>query len=86
MTLVLYIKSWCPWCSMASEALDGFRVPYAVRDIEKDSEAAARMRALSGQNRVPTLEAGDAILADFGPEEVEPFLRARGLLPGAAAS
>jgi glutaredoxin 3 len=81
MSLVLYVKTWCPWCTLAIEALDSLKLPYTVCDIEKDHSGAARMRALSGQTRVPTLEAGAFCLADFGPEELVPFLRKNGILP-----
>lgn len=66
---------------MAIDALDSLKVRYTLADIEKDPGAATRMREISAQNRVPTLEAGHAVLADFGPEELEPFLRKNGLLP-----
>jgi glutaredoxin 3 len=81
MSLVLYVKSWCPWCVAAIRELDALGVPYTVRDLEKDTGATAEMRSLSGQTRVPTLEAAGAVLADFGPEELAPFLQKHGILP-----
>jgi glutaredoxin len=65
---------------MASEKLDALGCTYRVHDIEKHTEAALEMRRLSGQTRVPTLSVSGKILADFGPEELEPFLRAHGIL------
>ena len=37
------------------------------------------MRKLSGQTKAPVLDWNGDILADFGSEELEPFLKARGL-------
>jgi glutaredoxin 3 len=79
--LHLYIKTWCPWCVAAIEALDALGCSYTLHDVEKDSNGAATVRAISGQSKVPTMRAGGAVLADFGPEEVEPFLRKLGLVP-----
>jgi len=79
--LELYVKTWCPWCVAAIETLDALGCTYTVHDVEKDPSGPATVRALSGQSRVPTMNAGTAVLADFGPEEVEPFLRQHGLLP-----
>ncbi len=86
MKPVLYVKTWCPWCVAAIEALDALRVPYSIEDIEKNPQAASQMRALSGQSRVPTLDANGSVLADFGPEELEPFLKRCGVLPIAPQS
>jgi glutaredoxin len=66
---------------MASEKLDALGCRYSVRDIEKEPAAAKQMMQLSGQGRVPTLSACGHVLADFGPEEIEPFLKAHNLLP-----
>ena len=79
--LELYVKTWCPWCVAAIETLDALGCTYNVHDVEKEPGGPATLKALSGQSRVPTLSADGAVLADFGPEEVEPFLRKMGLLP-----
>lgn len=80
--LELYVKLWCPWCVAAIETLDALGCTYTLHDVEKDPAGAATVRAISGQSKVPTMSAAGAVLADFGPEEVEPFLHKLGLLPG----
>jgi glutaredoxin 3 len=80
--LDLYVKTWCPWCVAAIETLDALGCAYTVHDVEKEPGGAATVLAISGQSKVPTMSAGGAVLADFGPEEVEPFLRKLDLLPG----
>jgi hypothetical protein len=44
--------------------------------VESDPESYKRMIALSSQRYTPTLTLnGKHVLADFGPEELAPFLR-----------
>ncbi len=79
--LTLYVKHWCPWCVLAIRRLDEAGYAYTLCDVERDPAAAARMAAISNQRLTPTLTAahnpGDdpfAVLADFGPEQLEPWL------------
>ena len=48
-------------------------------NVSGDRDAFAEMQRLSGQTYAPTLVVGDKVLADFGPEELEPFLKSVGL-------
>lgn len=74
--LQLYVKIWCPWCVMAREWLDDRGYQYELLDVLKDADAYAEMIELSGQRYTPTLVIdGEHVLADFGPEELEPFLK-----------
>ena len=79
MTLELYIKTWCPWCHSAVDELNRLGHPYTVHDIEADVAAAKEMLYFSRQSRVPTLRAGEHVLADFGPDELAPFLESHGI-------
>lgn len=85
MKLRLFIKSWCPWCQAAIQRLNTLGLPYETLDIEKDPAARDEMVRLSGQHLTPvlavSLPGGPAVLADFGPEELDPFLRKHSLLP-----
>ncbi|MDX2185842.1 MAG: glutaredoxin family protein [Opitutaceae bacterium] len=73
----LYIKPGCPWCDSAMAFLDSHGVSYQKHDITQDSGAKTRMEEVSGQGKVPTLDWNGTILADFGEEELVPFLRDR---------
>ena len=77
--MTLYVKTWCPWCVRAKAWLDGHGYRYEEIDVEARPDAHAEMTRLSGQRCVPTLVAGDKILADFGPEELEAFLKQPGI-------
>ena len=74
---ILYMKPGCPWCDDVVAFLDEHGVPYHQTNIAQDPLAEETMRRISGQSKVPTLDWHGHILADFGVEELVPFLRAR---------
>ena len=76
---ILYTKSDCPWCHEAVEFLDEHGIGYRMKDVSTDSSAAAEMQKISGQTKTPTLDWNGKVLADFGTEELVPFLRDRGV-------
>jgi monothiol glutaredoxin len=82
----LYIKPGCPWCTKAMEWLDSHGFKYIKRDVTIDRENAREMRNLTGQTLAPSIrvhipEGTDLILADFGPEELEAFVKKHKLKP-----
>jgi len=78
----LYIKTWCPWCVSAREWLDKRGYQYQPVDVEADKEDFETMIKLSGQKKTPTLVLDDGrLLADFGPEELEEFVKKHDLTP-----
>lgn len=74
-SLKLYVKTWCPWCVKAQHWLDARGYRYELLDVEADRATMEEMVRLSGQRRCPTLVIGPRVLPDFGPEELEGFLR-----------
>lgn len=80
-SLKLYVKTWCPWCVMARRELEGRGYQYEELDVERDAEAYREMRRLSGQSLTPTLVADGKVLPDFGPDELDNFLRKHSILP-----
>ncbi|MEY2597761.1 MAG: hypothetical protein RLZZ244_1692 [Verrucomicrobiota bacterium] len=81
MKLDLYIRSWCPWCTRAIATLDRLGYAYTVHDLELEPGAREAMIALSGQERVPTLRAGEHVLGDFDPEQLLAFLERHSIQP-----
>lgn len=71
----LFIKPYCPWCHRAERWLKDHGVAYQAIDVIADSNAFAEMVRLSGQDLAPVIDVDGKILADFGPEELEPFWR-----------
>ena len=74
---VLYVKSGCPWCT---EVLDYFgrkRIAVEVVNVSGDREAMAEMVEVSGQSKAPVLDWEGEVLADFGVDELVPFLEGK---------
>lgn len=72
---ILYVKQGCPWCDEAIEFLDRHGVGYHLKEVRSDASAYAEMQKKSGQTKAPTLDWNGKILADFGTDELVPFLR-----------
>ncbi len=71
---LLYVKSGCPWCEDVVGFLNNNGVGYREKNVTTDAAAFAEMRQLSGQTKAPVLDWHGKILADFGIEELVPFL------------
>ena len=76
----LYVKAGCPWCQEAEEFLREHNLAYGKVDVLADPAALEEMKRLSGQTKAPTMRWGEEILADFGADELEVFLRAKKVL------
>ena len=76
----LYVKSGCPWCTEAEDYLHEHGMAYGKVDVLDDDAAFAEMKRLSGQTKTPTMRWGEEILADFGAEELDAFLRERNVV------
>ena len=72
----LYVKAGCPWCMVAEEYLKkrGYRV-------RRNRDAFDKLLTLSGQPKVPTPVVGQLVLSDFGPDELEHFLKEHNIRP-----
>ncbi len=82
MNLKLYVKVWCPWCVLAQRALDARGYRYELLDVESSRATYDEMIRISGQRYTPTLTAeGGHVLPDFGPEELEEFLKKYDIAP-----
>lgn len=76
---VLYIKPGCPWCEDVVDFLKRKRIAVKTIVVSGNPQAMAEMVELSGQRKAPTMDWHGEVLADFGVEELVPFLRDRGL-------
>jgi len=72
---ILYIKSGCPWCTDVTAFLSEHGVGYRQLNVSLDEAALAEMLRVSGQTKAPVLDWNGRVLADFGVEELVPFLR-----------
>jgi glutaredoxin len=80
--LKLYVKVWCPWCVTAQDWFDSRGYRYTLIDVEKNRADYDEMIRLSGQRLTPTLVTADGrVLPDFGPDELEVFLKQHSITP-----
>jgi len=75
----LYVKTGCPWCEEVLDYLDAHRIAYEKITVSGDRSAMQTMIDLSGQGKAPTMDWDGDVLADFGVEELVPFLRKKGV-------
>ena len=71
----------CSWCMDAKEFLTERGFQFTEVDVGQDREAYKEMTELSDQTYVPTLVAGEEVLANFDTEQLEKFLSAHGITP-----
>lgn len=72
---ILYVKSGCPWCEEVVDFLQEHGISYREQNVSEDLVALEEMRRKSKQTKAPTLDWHGNILADFGLEELKPFLQ-----------
>ena len=77
----LYSREWCSWCMDAKEYLTERGYQFTEVDVGQDRAAYQEMKELSDQTYVPTLVAGDEVLANFDTDQLEAFLTEHGLKP-----
>lgn len=76
---ILYIKPGCPWCVDVVEFLSRKGIDVKTVVVSGNPTAMREMVELSGQSKAPTMDWHGEVLADFGVEELVPFLRERGV-------
>ena len=75
----LYIKPGCPWCDEVIEYLDQKKIEVETIVVSRNKAAMQEMIDLSGQSKAPTMDWDGEVLADFGVDELIPFLKKQGL-------
>ena len=76
---ILYIKTGCAWCDEVVSFLSEHGIGYREKNVSQDRAALADMERISGQTKAPVLDWHGKILADFGAEELKPFLHTQGV-------
>ena len=76
---ILYIKPGCPWCEEVIDYLDRKNIEVETVIVSGNREKMQEMIDLSGQSKAPTMDWNGEVLADFGVDELVPFLKSRGL-------
>ena len=76
---ILYIKPGCPWCDEVVYFLHQKNIEVRTVIVSGDREAMQEMIDLSGQSKAPTMDWHGEVLADFGVDELVPFLKKHGI-------
>lgn len=79
VTPTLYVKTGCPWCEEVLDYFDEHSLPYRKVTVSSNPDAMRAMVELSGQSKAPTMDWNGEVLADFGVDELVPFLKAHGV-------
>jgi len=77
----LFSREWCSWCIDAKEFLTARGFQFTEIDVGRDRAAYEEMKELSDQTYVPTLVAGDEVIANFDTDQLEKFLREHAIIP-----
>jgi glutaredoxin 3 len=80
-SMILYVKTGCPWCRVAEDYLDKRGYQYTKIDVRKDPAAFKELQRVSSQTYAPTLVVGELVLPDFGTDELEEFLKQHNIVP-----
>ena len=74
-----YLNPYCPWSPGVRATLEKYGLEYEIRDITRDPSAFEEMVDKCKQYSSPCVEIDGHMLADVGGDEVEAWLRQRGL-------
>lgn len=74
----LFIKPFCGWCDEARDWLDEHGIAYEELNVTTNSAARKEMFQLTGQTLAPSIDVDGHILADFGADELEEFMKELG--------
>jgi glutaredoxin 3 len=80
-SMILYVKTGCPWCRLAEVYLDERGYKYERINVRQDRAAFDELKRISGQTYTPTLVIGGQVLADFGPDQLAEFLKEHNIFP-----
>lgn len=58
--VVIYSKSWCPFCVQAKRLLQSKQVEFTEIDVEREPARMQEMMQKSGRRTVPQIWVGDA--------------------------
>ena len=79
-SIIAYVKPYCPWTAGVISMLKKHGLEFEYRDVLANPADFQEMVRKSGQTGAPCVEIDGHMLADVGGEEVEAWMRAKGLL------
>ncbi len=77
---ILYIKPSCPWCVEVVDYLAEKEIEVREVIVSGNQEAMQELIDFSGQSKAPTMNWHGEVLADFGVDELIPFLKRKEII------
>ena len=77
--MTIYIKPGCSWCIDVEAYFKKNDYEYERIDVTANRADFERMSEIFGTTSAPSMTVGDLKLADFGVEELVPFLKKHNL-------
>lgn len=78
--ITIYSAPWCAFCHAVKQYLDGKKIPYVDKDIEKDPAAAQESVHKSGQMGIPVIDIDGTIIVGFDRTRIDTALRDKKLV------
>jgi len=82
MKIIVYTKTNCGWCAEVLDLLLEYNIPFEERNVSENREFMMEMVEKSGQTFAPTFDIDGEVLADVGADEVEAYLKEKGVIKG----
>ncbi|MEX0931804.1 MAG: glutaredoxin family protein [Candidatus Paceibacterota bacterium] len=80
MSITIYVKTGCPWCKGALDFLQKNGMEYTEKNVTDNPEYMKEMVEISKQEKAPTLVIDGEVLADYSADELDEYLKGKGLL------
>ena len=71
-SVIVYVTSWCPACTMTTNYLKDKKIPFVVKDVERNESYMKEMvKKVGGYRGVPVLDINGRILLGFNPQVLD---------------
>ena len=71
-SVIVYVTSWCPACRMTTDYLKDKKIPFVVKDVERNETYMKEMvKKVGGYRGVPVLDINGRILLGFNPQVLD---------------
>jgi glutaredoxin 3 len=71
-SVTVYVTSWCPACRMTTDYLKDKKIPFVVKDVERNEQYMKEMvKKVGGYRGVPVLDINGRILLGFNPQVLD---------------
>lgn len=80
MNIVAYVKTGCGWCKGVTDLLHEHQIPFEEKNVMENMQYMFEMEKKSHQMKSPTVEIDGEILANTDRDQVEQYLKNKGII------